>query len=78
MLSLLLNSSLFLLFKLQVLQYGTFVSDDIAVYLSNTYNYYALCIGPFTPYQIRMTATICQSPVEIYNQIVYTRQGINY
>ena len=30
---------------------------------------------PFTPFQIRMSAIICQTPVEVYNKIVYTREG---
>lgn len=42
--------------------------------------YFLLCIlnfvGPFTPYQVRVTATICQTPIEIFNQILYTQQGM--
>ena len=34
------------------------------------------CTVPITPYEIRITAAICQTPVEVYNQIVYTQQGI--
>lgn len=32
-------------------------------------------VGPFTPYQVRVTATICQTPVEVFNKILYTQQG---
>ena len=34
-----------------------------------------IVLGPFTPYQVRMTAAICQIPIEIFREIRYTRQG---
>lgn len=47
------------------------ITDFVGCTLCNNYN-----ADPLAPYQVRMTAAICLSVVEVYNSVVQTEGGM--